>query len=82
MKAKGVDPVQKELIERIKLAVANSGSEVIDSESIPFVTDANIATHLGEEKSMQQVLELMIEKLRSRGKTVDTMQKPQIIMLT
>ena len=46
------------------------------------MTDQNIATHLGSDKSLQTVLELMIEKLRSKGKTVSTMKKPQILMLT
>ena len=51
MRAKGADPIQKDLIDRIRQAVADSGA-VMDVESIPFVTDANIATHLGPEKSI------------------------------
>ena len=84
MKGKGADPEQGDLIRRIQEAVADVPQEggIMDVDSIPFMNDANVATHLGADKSMQEVLELMINKLRNSSKTVDTMKKPQILMLT
>ena len=48
----------------------------MDAESIPFVSEKNISTHLGTDKPIEQVLELMIDRLRTNLKTVDTQSKP------
>ena len=69
MKGKGADPEQVALIESIKRVVRESAEDndvqmEDDPDSIPFVTEKNVSTHLGEEKSMQEVLELMINRLR------------------
>ena len=69
MKGKGADPEQVALIENIKRVVRESVADndvqmEDDPDSIPFVTEKNVSTHLGEEKSMQDVLELMINRLR------------------
>ena len=116
MRLKGADPIQQELIDKIRYAVENHNNEVtaakreraekaaagdgddvdaeivdeveeaalmeIDADSIPFVSEQNVATHLGKEKGLQEVLELMISKLRNKQKTVDSLKKPQILMLT
>ena len=57
-------------------------STEVAADSIPFVTEDNVSTHLGEEKSMLDVLVLMIDKLRANIKTVDSLKKPQILVLT
>lgn len=80
MKAKGADTVQSDIIEGIKKAALENDIEM-DADTIGFVTEKNISTHHAD-KSLQEVLELMIDKLRNNMKTVDTMQKPQIVMLT
>ncbi len=86
MKAKGADEEQKQIIWSIQNAVKENAEDaelaLNDPDSIPFVNDGNISTHLGSEKSLQNVLELMIDKLRNKMKTVDSLKKPQIVMLT
>ena len=74
MKGKGADPAQAAVIENIRRAVARDPESTLemDAESIPFVMEKNVSTHLGEEKSLQEVLELMIDSLRNNLKTVDT----------
>ena len=82
MKLKGADPVQKAIVENIRRAVRVSmsrdreGELEMDADSIPFVTDKNVSTHLGGEKSLEEVLVLMIDSLRNNMKTVDTQSKP------
>lgn len=83
MKAKGADPVQARIIDQVKEALQNDPENVeMEADSIPFINEANISSHLGSDKSLQDVLEMMIEKLRKNMKTVDSQKKPQIIMLT
>ena len=65
----------------MKRALEDESLEM-EVDSIPIVTEKNVATCLGSEKSLQEVLELMIEKLRENLKTVDTLMKPQIVMIT
>ena len=78
MKSKGADPAQQAIIENIRRAVARDPESTLemDADSIPFVTEENVSTHLGEDKSIQEVLELMIDRLRNNLKTVDVQSKP------
>lgn len=83
MKTKGADPVQAKIIDQVKEALTNDPENVeMEADSIPFINQRNVSSHLGADKSLQDVLEMMIEKLRKNMKTVDTQKKPQIIMLT
>ena len=84
MRLKGADPIQQELIDKIRYAVENHNNEMaqarreraekaaaegaengdtgivdeddalmeIDADSIPFVAESNVATHLGSEKGL------------------------------
>ena len=54
----------------------------MEIDSIPFVSEKNVSTHLGEDKPVEEVLGLMIDRLRASNKTVDTQSKPQILFLT
>ena len=45
-------------------------------ESIAFVSDKNVSTHLGTDKPVEEVLGLMIDRLRESNKTVDSQKKP------
>lgn len=74
------------MILDIRMAVAAEQNlekfEDLGPGTIPFVTEANVSTHLGEEKSLKEVLILMIDRLRETMTTVDSCAKPQILMLT
>ena len=71
MKAKGADPLQADIIEGIKRAASQNEVEM-EVDSIGFVAEKNVSTH-HEGKSLSEVLQLMIDKLRNNIKTVDTM---------
>ena len=72
------------MIESIQAAVSgvenDIGEEADDGEmeidSIPFVSEKNVSTHLGPDKPVEEVLRLMIDRLRTSNKTVDTQTKP------
>ena len=70
-KAKGADPLQADIIEGIKRAASQNEVEM-EVDSIGFVAEKNVSTH-HEGKSLSEVLQLMIDKLRNNIKTVDTM---------
>ena len=71
------------MIDSILEAIKQSGREFDQlADTVPFATEKIIATSLGLETPLLQVLGLMIEKLRSKSKTVDSLSKPQILLLT
>lgn len=47
-----------------------------------IVHEDNISKHLGFQKKIEQIVEMMVEKLRQKGKTVDSFTTPQILVLT
>lgn len=47
-----------------------------------IVAEENISKHLGFQKKIEQIVEMMVDKLRQKGKTVDKFTTPQILVLT
>ena len=61
MRLKGADPAQKVVIESIRDAIKESGREIDQlADTVPFATEKTIATSLGVETPLLQVIELMI----------------------
>ena len=63
-------------------ALREDGGVDMQEDTGKVIDVENVSTYLGDDHSLQEVVEQMIDKLKKKGKTVKEFQTPQILVLT
>ena len=63
-------------------ALREDGGVDMQEDTGKVIDVENVSTYLGDDHSLQEVVEQMIDKLKKKGKTVKEFETPQIVVLT
>ena len=71
-----VDTVQLELAERMNEALHEEGDEEMEEGASEVISASNVSSYLSDGHTLQEVVEQMVDKLKTKGKSVKDFNTP------